>query len=455
MKFSEKLKTLRQEKGLTQQELAENLFVSRSAVAKWEQDRGLPSIDLLERLATFFDVSLDELIGEKEYRLMTIESSQKVRKHDRYNRAIIAVAGLFFLAFILLFVLIFNLKEDATLYRYQIYGLTERSETSLQIACEDYENDLFDGRQTLVFTQKELENIRFYDKYGDEITSQSLRTGYRVRLSFTSPNQKGIEDIEVDRIDVLDDFADGDYYAFGFFISTQEVTYDQPPIHNAGFGFTSFPEIAYEQNGIQYHVGFQFPYLLRSVNHFFQAGNIKNEGAQDPVKSAITGAVIKREYSYSVKVSDRVQTVYVYAVDNSDRGYTLVEELTAKNRNTCIEKGAFFTQGDHRKPWRQNEKIDVKYNLYVDFQKAISGVNLCEYDKNGQLVHETAFLNYESASMAKGGLMTQDETRYVRLHVNYENVTIPENYRYVRGDNIQVFLENKFGYAMDSTFRLY
>lgn len=66
MEFNEKLKTLRKQKGLTQEELAEALFVSRTAVSKWESGRGYPSIDSLKAIASFFSVTLDELISGSE-----------------------------------------------------------------------------------------------------------------------------------------------------------------------------------------------------------------------------------------------------------------------------------------------------------------------------------------------------------------------------------------------------
>ncbi len=63
MTVGEKIKQLRNEKGLSQEKLAEKLNVSRSAVAKWETDGGIPEIDNLIQLAAVFDISLDELLG--------------------------------------------------------------------------------------------------------------------------------------------------------------------------------------------------------------------------------------------------------------------------------------------------------------------------------------------------------------------------------------------------------
>jgi transcriptional regulator with XRE-family HTH domain len=66
MEFHEKLQELRKHRGLTQEELAEILFVSRTAVSKWESGRGMPSIDSLKDISAYFSVSIDDLLsGEK------------------------------------------------------------------------------------------------------------------------------------------------------------------------------------------------------------------------------------------------------------------------------------------------------------------------------------------------------------------------------------------------------
>ena len=62
MEFHEKLLELRKSRGLTQEELAEALYVSRTAVSKWESGRGYPGIDSLKEISRFFSVTIDELI---------------------------------------------------------------------------------------------------------------------------------------------------------------------------------------------------------------------------------------------------------------------------------------------------------------------------------------------------------------------------------------------------------
>ena len=66
MNIAEKIKAARSRAGMSQQELADKLHVSRSAVAKWESDRGLPDIENLMAIARLFGMTLDELTGEGE-----------------------------------------------------------------------------------------------------------------------------------------------------------------------------------------------------------------------------------------------------------------------------------------------------------------------------------------------------------------------------------------------------
>lgn len=61
--FYENLKRLRQERGISSAQFADAISMSRSSVTRWNKGERLPSIDVLWRIADYFDVSLDELIG--------------------------------------------------------------------------------------------------------------------------------------------------------------------------------------------------------------------------------------------------------------------------------------------------------------------------------------------------------------------------------------------------------
>ena len=81
MEFHEKLQELRKSRGLTQEELAEGLYVSRTAVSKWESGRGYPSIDSLKEISAYFSVSIDDLLsGEKLIFIAEKENRSNLRK---------------------------------------------------------------------------------------------------------------------------------------------------------------------------------------------------------------------------------------------------------------------------------------------------------------------------------------------------------------------------------------
>ena len=81
MEFNEKLQELRKQKGITQEELAEALYVSRTAVSKWESGRGYPNIDSLKEIARFFSVTLDELLSGDELLTIAEQDNKQKEKH--------------------------------------------------------------------------------------------------------------------------------------------------------------------------------------------------------------------------------------------------------------------------------------------------------------------------------------------------------------------------------------
>ena len=66
MEFSEKLKELRTQKGISQEKLAKDIHISRSAVAKWENGLGLPGEESLRILSEYFDISIGNLLTNKD-----------------------------------------------------------------------------------------------------------------------------------------------------------------------------------------------------------------------------------------------------------------------------------------------------------------------------------------------------------------------------------------------------
>ncbi|MBQ2302706.1 MAG: helix-turn-helix transcriptional regulator, partial [Oscillospiraceae bacterium] len=102
MEFNEKLQELRKQKGFTQEELAERLFVSRTAVSKWESGRGYPNIDSLKAISKLFSVTIDELLSGDE--LLSIAEEENKNKENSIRNLVfglldISIVMLLFLPF--------------------------------------------------------------------------------------------------------------------------------------------------------------------------------------------------------------------------------------------------------------------------------------------------------------------------------------------------------------------
>lgn len=102
MELNEKLQELRKQRGLTQEELAQALYVSRTAISKWESGRGYPNIESLMTIAKVFGVTIDELLSGDELLTIAEEDNRQKGQHLRdlvFGLLDCSVAMFFFLPF--------------------------------------------------------------------------------------------------------------------------------------------------------------------------------------------------------------------------------------------------------------------------------------------------------------------------------------------------------------------
>lgn len=67
--FADRLKYLRQSKGFNQVQLAEKLGVKKQSISNWENDNIMPSVDMLVKIADYFRVSTDYLLGRDDHEI--------------------------------------------------------------------------------------------------------------------------------------------------------------------------------------------------------------------------------------------------------------------------------------------------------------------------------------------------------------------------------------------------
>jgi transcriptional regulator with XRE-family HTH domain len=119
MEFNEKLQLLRKQKGYTQEELAELLFVSRTAISKWESGRGYPSIDSLKAISNIFSITIDELLSGEEI----IEVAKKEKKENSISLRTVQYGLFDIMSFVFLFIPLFGERNGDYIESVNLFSL--------------------------------------------------------------------------------------------------------------------------------------------------------------------------------------------------------------------------------------------------------------------------------------------------------------------------------------------
>lgn len=153
MEFNEKLQELRKARGLTQEELAEALFVSRTAISKWESGRGYPSIDSLKQIANYFSISIDELLSGE--RLITIAENENRTNLKKMGNMLFGVVDIF--SFIMIILPLYPNKIDDYIYSVNLFNYTQTAVFNLVIMWSFYLALILIGISKILLTQLNIE----------------------------------------------------------------------------------------------------------------------------------------------------------------------------------------------------------------------------------------------------------------------------------------------------------
>ena len=127
MEFNEKLQELRKSRGLTQEELAEALFVSRTAISKWESGRGYPSIDSLKEISRYFSVSIDVLLSGDQ--LIMIAEKENKSNLNSVCDLLLGFVDLFSL--LLIFLPLYSKPSNGYIYAVNLFGYVDNDANSI------------------------------------------------------------------------------------------------------------------------------------------------------------------------------------------------------------------------------------------------------------------------------------------------------------------------------------
>ena len=195
MEFHEKLRELRTQRGLTQEELAEALFVSRTAVSKWEAGRGYPSIDSLKEISKYFSVTIDDLLsGEK-----LISIAERENRSNLQNLRGLLFGVLDLLSFTLILLPLYPKPIDGYIYSVNLLAYTDTAPLNRLIHWMMFLSLMIMGVANILLTRLKMEKrLKFLSGCSMTLGALSVlflamtREAYAITAAFLLFVTKGI-----------------------------------------------------------------------------------------------------------------------------------------------------------------------------------------------------------------------------------------------------------------------
>ncbi len=430
MKFYEKIKKIRVDNNLTQEEMANKLFVSRSLIAKWEQNRGIPSIDMLNNIAATFGLAVNDLITEEEIKCITLKNNQEVEHNKKHLKITIIVGAIsiLILTFVILFIIgrVNRINNEKPIFQdFSTRGEIVKIESDKVIVSDSL------NQYEVVWNQLKFK----LDRYGNEINYDFLKKGYYVKLS--GMYNVTHKEYSFEKLIVIEEYLD-DYVIYGFVITLNDTSPTSIPLwgtswdNNDRFDKPSDDEYPY------YIIALGSDYNQTLVVHNYFA-----DYHYDFLQNDNGVVSIDIELVIRVLLNKKVN---IFVIDNSEKGFTLVQSVEPQlfSKTTKIDVSGYVISEKLK-----NSK-DVKYPSYstkMNYQLNIvheyspKQYIIYEYDANNQLVKETNFsILGEFKNKFKG---VQEETIYCIIKKVGPEISSKQVYL---GERYSFELVDEFGY---------
>ena len=410
MTFSDKIKKIRLDNNLTQQQFADKLSISRSVVAKWEQDRGMPSLDLLKKISKTFDVSVEYLLGENNLDQSLSKSDKPVvKKKIEKRHFLIPICIVVVMVLLSIFVvppIVWYSCGSSYMTNYQFYG---------EVTVLDESIEIKGNKDTLTLKKSIVKKLDIFDMENNPTTIDAIKTGNRVRV-FGSKHEKYISEkeyIEYETIEILDDYCIDETGLKGFFISTTEYTGDKPPINSPEDGYV-------DSENLNLGMETKYPYVIYRPKY---------------MGSVSVGPIQFNDETYSL-TAYAFDEIYIYILDDSENGYSLYSKLSRYNLSVTLPEIILFSslgETDYTK------KYSYRYTRTIELNTVYSSgrnIRIDEYDKNNNVIESKIIFSYAELSALPSKYMLNDATRYFRI-----NHSDP----HVAGEQIEIFIEVNSG----------
>lgn len=403
------IKQVRVSKKLTQQEVADQLYVTRQCISRWENGKTIPDIESLEKLATIYEITIGEILDEDAIKYLTLQDARELKKWQKYS----LIYGIVSLAlFLFIFMGIMWLRsdfqsQDSEIVLYNIDAeITAIDDDAIILDTENAEEITFDISKF---------NCLIYDEYNNEIQIDELEVGNIINISY----DKNFDVSQITNIQILDHIVDESLY--GIVFNTTEVLYED---------YEDMP-LTSDPSGLRYVKITS----LAEWQHNLQTNNFKISSTQ------------LSDYRDLIVVDITIYMDYRYFTDDAkiglitSNGIEYIDTINPYYNTTRQYEGEIQLD----RTYRPNlSSIDVIYNVNFINVNAVESFEVYEYDMNHSLLIQTEYdntINFEYHRVSEDTLYTYIKFGFYEGEIyNYSTV-----HEFFLGESVEYYYADEYG----------
>jgi transcriptional regulator with XRE-family HTH domain len=398
--INKNLKELRAKKGITQQELADQLYVTRQCISRWEQGKTLPDINNIEKITAVLECSINDLIDDNSIKSLTIKEAI----NSKNNRKLLWIT--------LISIFVFNKPEELVTEDFdEYYGYVKEIDYDLlTLSIEEYEtNEIISFEYWALF-------ITVEDNRKNSISYEDIHIGDKLFISQIDLNEY--------KLIVMDSIVSEEL--FGVYIS---------PLDNE---YSTLNEIRadYDVMYISVSDGWSSSRLTQAYSYDYILEDLYHESIYD-IYILVNPLEVKDDIQIGLITSNGLRVVETIDVNDSSSVYTYKGEIELNS-----------TDHDYI------DNFNVTFNIHIHWEFSYTTIQVFEYDKNNSLIKESIISNltelrdFEADSEALYCLLKVDTS------LSYGSTTWVDSevYRIFLGESLEVYQSDEFGIVFTEWF---
>ncbi|MCK7486809.1 MAG: helix-turn-helix domain-containing protein [Bacillus subtilis] len=409
-KIHENIKRLRLQQGLTQEAVANQLFVSRQLVSKWEQGKSLPDILAVEKLAIVLGATIHDLIDDESVKSIALNEATSIGKRNRmtWTSIVISLIALFIgsVAWYFLTQILVNRTENLSTESAEIASIDE-----YRMIFENLEND-FRLEMDLSGDTPEVFNSR-----NTRVDFDVLQLGDIVELTYSDITKK------VTKIQIIDSLLVESLY--GVIVTAHPNDYQ------------SMYDAIQKDQGVRY---------------VFDKWGSSGANTQSDLVSVIEEYYFALSYTLTVYIDPLKVTDDLFIGLLTSNGVRYVDAVDLSSQGEYIYSGRYEIEDA---PFGSVHSVYVTYRVVIRFQYSVDSFILYEYDKSHNLVQETLlddwqmFHQYAANDNSLYGFLKTTTIKRGGLMSTYEEVKVLEIFR---GAKEVLYITDDYGFVQEYRF---